>query len=262
MPRRTNYQGTKKAPRFKGTIPAGLVRSYIGRHQIKQKGTATGLSPEGEHRAQFAHLDSSGRKYRITTSTNPRAFHTGRIGAEAFRKLGGIATLGSPKAKPGKGRVLREISLDTILAGEKLSRYEKIMQGLMAKDKKLTETTAEERLLANWMRGAYTKELGNAIKITDDMIYLTFGLGKKVAENGHQNIELRNVSHSGLVEMIFMRLTGRNFHETGSGMVNPGEGLTVHFLPDGKAILEYRNKKYDVTQNLQRSIETTRSQFK
>jgi hypothetical protein len=112
------------------------------------------------------------------------------------------------------------------------------------------------------MNGQYTKEIGDAKRITDDIIYLTFGLGQAVAKGGAKNIELRNVSHSGFVEMVFMRLTGRDFRTTGSGMVNSGEGLTVHFLPNGKAILEYRNNLYDATQNLERSIAETRSHFK
>lgn len=264
MPPSRYYRGPHIAPMFRGKIPTGLVRSYFGRHQIKKKGTPTGLSPVGEKMSETDFLadQPTGRKYRITTSANPRAFHTARIGAEMYRKYGGVANLGVPKAKEGRGRVLREISLEHVLPGEKLDRYEAIMKGIMAKNKRLNETTAEELLLVNWMNGKYTSEIGDAVRITDDLIYLTFGLGQTVAQGGRKNIELRNVSHSGFVEMVFMRLTGRDFRTTGSGMVNPGEGLTVHFLPNGKAVLEYRNRRYDVTKNLEKSIAQTRSRFK
>jgi hypothetical protein len=120
---------------FRGKIPPGLVRSYFGRHQLKKKGTPTGLDPIGKKLAETGFLadQPTGRKFRITTSTNARAFHTARIGAEMYRKYGGIATRGSPKAKEGKGRVLREISLEHVLPGEKLDRYKAIMKGIMAK---------------------------------------------------------------------------------------------------------------------------------
>lgn len=77
-----------------------------------------------------------------------------------------------------------------------------------------------------------------------------------------QDIQLRNVSHSALVELVFMRLTGRDFRETGAGMSNFGEGLTVHFLPNQKAVLEYRGQKWDVTQSLNNVLKKTRNKFK
>ncbi|MBS3061915.1 MAG: hypothetical protein J4215_05020 [Candidatus Diapherotrites archaeon] len=267
------------AAKYVGKIPVGTVRSYLGRHQIKQKGTPTGLSPEGEGRASEALLPGlkSGRQYRVTTSTNDRAFHTGRLGAEAYRRLGGRANTGAVlndrrvakrvdhivKGKPTRGRVLKSMSADHVLPEPQLTEYMNIIEELKAQDKRLNDTTAEEKLLVDWaMHGKYARRIGDPIKITDNIILDTLQLGKEVSKRGGQNIELRNVSHSGFVEMVFMRLTGRDYRETGKGMVEPGEGLLVHFLPEGKAVLEYRDKQFDVTKKLNQIIKSARSKYR
>ncbi len=248
-------------------IPSDVVRTFIGRHEIKEGGTPTGLSIEGEKRARAALIkaEQTGRKVRVTTSTNPRTFHTGRLNVEGYLIAGGNANRGTREEPAKRGRVLKAMSLDSILEPKQLDYYMAQVERIKKGNPKLNDTQAEEHLLVEWMKGKHTKKLGKAHQITDNIIWHTLGPALEAAQKGHKNLDLRNITHSGFVEMVFMRLTGRDFRSTGKGMVDFGEGMTVHFVPKEKttrAILEYRGKQFDVTRNLNRILDETRSGFK
>jgi hypothetical protein len=111
--------------------------------------------------------------------------------------------------------------------------------------------------LRDWLDGKLpTTIVDHHLKVADSIIKKRFGLEKKVFDLGGKSILLRNVSHSWNVEAVFERLTGRKFHMTTPKwtMVRPTESLQVSFTKEGRAILSYRGKRYDVTSNLKKIV--------
>lgn len=248
---------------FTGKVSPYAVRTTLYRHEIKSGDSPSGLTPEGEKRAMthFLHGKATGRRFRVTTSANPRAKTTGKLAAKTYRQLlGGEANVANRNAREGRVRVLQEMTMAKILPQEKMDKYVEI-HGQLMRDHKLSSDEAEMRLRAEWMQGKYNNELGDAHQIADDIIYHTIGLGQEAAKRGAENISLANPNHSDFTELVVMRLTGRDIREFGP-MIGFGEGLTVHFTKTGRAILEYRNQKFDVTKNLNLIMKSIRSGFK
>lgn len=103
-----------------------------------------------------------------------------------------------------------------------------------------------------WLDGKISsKHMKPAKQVADEIIKKRFGLGQRVAKTGTKNRVLENVSHSWFIEAVFERINGRKFVSMGNGeMVRPMEGLTLSTYKNGKAVLPYGGKSFDVTKKL------------
>ena len=59
---------------------------------------------------------------------------------------------------------------------------------------------------------------------------------------------MRYQSHSWIVDAVFERLTGKKYSSIPPGkIVRENEGITLTHYKNGKVILRYRGKSFDVT---------------
>ena len=207
------------------------IKSTLRRHSLKKGGTKTGLSSAGVKLAR-----ASGRKI---LSGKVKGYTSPVVRAESTLKLG----IGSHRAKGGKTypavRKRKELGLDAAIRN---------MDAAIAEMKKY----GEEKTLRRWLDGKISSSIMVPSKeVADSIIKKRFGLGQRVAKMGAKEIMLDNLTHSWIVEAVFERLTGTNFNTLKPGtMVRETEGLTVTHYRNGKAVLKYRNKSFDITKKL------------
>lgn len=227
---------TTPAKRFYGRLGKVPVAVSVERHAHKAKGTKTGLSAEGISAARKKGLSyPPGFKSKGYASSVSRADTTLQLGQTYARRRG------------TKTYALSRTRME-------LDLY-KIIKDMPAIEKELEKAGQEEPFLRKWLDGKVSARIIDKPKlVADRIIKKRIGLGKAVFELGAKDKLLRNVSHSWVVEAVFERLTGRKFQFTTpkNKMVRSTEGLTVSFTRQGKAVLSYRGKAYDVTANLEK----------
>ena len=251
MPKRIK---TTYATRVYGSIGQPAVASTVERHAHKKAGTKTGLNRKG-----IAATRKKGRsfpmrfKHKQFTSPAMRAVSTADLSIASARRAG-LKTYGGKRVRKvfrGKKVIGKVLVREETRPRKELDLYEIIKD--MPAVERLEERLGEEVALRRWLDGKLsTKIIDKPKMVADRIIKKRIALGKIVFELGGKNKLLRNVSHSWIVEAVFERLTGRKFNLTSpkGKMSRPTEGLTVYFTKKGKAILEYRKKRYDVTANL------------
>jgi hypothetical protein len=208
------------------------IKTTLGRHSIKKKTTKTGLSQAGINLARASGRTNLSGKVKGYTSPVTRAKKTLEYKLGAYRAKGG-------KTYPNI-RLKKELDLG------------KVVRDMGALEKLFEKYGAEEPVLRKWLDGKISsKAMVPAKEVADQIIKKRFGLGQRVARTGTKDRTLENVSHSWFVEAVFERLTGVKFEAMRPGtMVRETEGLTVNHYKNGKAVLRYRGKSFDVTKQL------------
>jgi len=232
---RTTRAKTSYAKRVRGRVGKPLVVASLERHSHKKKGTKTGLSGKGISVARRKGPSyPKGLKAKGYSSPVSRAAASLNLGQTYARRRGRKIYKAT--------RIRRELGFDCI-------------KDMPALEAMIEKAGIEEPVLRRWLDGKISKKvIAPAKEVADSIIRKRLGFGNVVLKLGGKDILLRNVSHSWLVEAVFERLTGRKFQATKptGTMVRPTEGLTVAFTKGGRAILSYRQKRYDVSANLNR----------
>lgn len=116
-------------------------------------------------------------------------------------------------------------------------------------DRMIEQAANEDQVLRRWLDGKLSTAIIEKPKVVaDKVIRKRFGLGQRVARMGGKDRLLENVAHSWLIEAVFERLTGKKFEEMQPGtMVREMEPLVMTHYKNGKTVLRYRGKSFDVT---------------
>jgi hypothetical protein len=208
------------------------IKSTLRRHSIKKSGTKTGLSKPGISLARRSAQKVLSGKVKGYSSPVSRAENTLKLGLGTYRSKGG-------KTYPSI-RVRKELGLGAAIRDE------------IAAEKLLVKH-GEPKFLRLWLDGKVSQKIiASPKEVADNIIKKRFGLSQKIAKAGAKEIMLDNLTHSWLVEAVFERLTNTKFNNLKPGtMVRETEGLVISHYKNGKAVLRYRNKSFDVTQKLE-----------
>lgn len=221
-------------PKQRKSVIVQLVR-----HSYRRGGTKTGLSRKGINEA-FRH----GKKIPSGYKLAGRHGDLPRAKSSAKRSLAGYKSV---KGKTYKNvRERSNLSYMDSVVDEK--QYDALVEKL-----------GEVNFLRKWIDGEISSDIVKpAQEFADAIIRRTLRLGTVLNKKGARNIAVRNVSHAGVVEAVFERLTGKHFDQTlpRNQIARPNEGIHLTFFPNGKIILKYRNKNYDVTKKFNEIIES------
>lgn len=211
------------------------IQTRLRRHSYKQPSNVaskTGLTRKG-----ISHARKTGRA--MAKGRKVKGYHSGVVRAKAsleyelgsFRALGG-KTYASTRARKAMG-------IDYIKDREAFGRLFKRYGG-------------EDAVMRRWLDGKVsTRFIEKPEGVADKIIKNRFRVGKKIAEGGTKDRMLENVSHAWNIEAVFERLTGKKFNKMKPGTgAREMEGLTVTHYKNGKAVLRYRGKSFDVTKRL------------
>ena len=211
------------------------VRSQFGRHSIKKAGTKTGLSRPGIRLARLVGKRIP-KRWMVKGYHSPviRAESTVRLMLRSHQKSGGKAY---PVIRPKK-----ELGLSYIVNPAACDRLEA----------KLGEKT----FLRRWLNGKISERLiHHPHRVADAIIRRRFGLGQRIARLGFKDKLLKSVSHAWQIEAVFERLTGTRYDALPPGtQARPTEAMEVIHYQNGKAILTYRGKRFDVTKRLDQIV--------
>jgi len=251
--------GRPKRRKNKSSSGSKPVVSTLNRHSIKGKtgpyAKSYGLIPEGVELAESsAETLPEGRKAKVYVSgsqrypsTSVRAAATGSLQRASYRKSG--------RGNAFKTRIRRKpvLSFD-FMHNEK-------------KEAALEKKYGEEGLLRRWLDGKVPRSIMDPYEeVADKIIRERFGLGQRLARMGRRDLLLHNVTHGYIVEAVFTRLTGRRFENTrapkpppasahkGPSMVRETEGLKITHYKNGRAVLRYRGRSYEVTTKLKQIL--------
>lgn len=231
----------KRARRFYGRARTHVTVS-LERHADRRDGTKTGLSAKGIAKARKGRRVPASFRIKGYHGLTPRTVSTIELGQKAAKRRG-IKIYPTPKLKLGMQRGKRhELSGDYYILNE------------TAVDR-LIEKRGEAVFLRDWLDGKISKKIMMSPQtVADAIIRKRFALGARASRRGIRKVVMRNITRGWNPEAVFERLTGRRYEFTTprNTMVRPSESLTVSFLANGKAILSFRRKKYDVTANLNR----------
>ncbi|MDO8627111.1 MAG: hypothetical protein Q7K42_01470 [Candidatus Diapherotrites archaeon] len=230
-------------PRMKSIVFRGKriqVRniSNLRRHAAKQGGTLTGLSRQGE-------LDSlnSGEKLpktlklksKYSSFVDPRAGHSANLQSMGHERKGGKVY--------SKLRSRKSLSFD--LSNPKA--FDELMKKFSSPgvDPNITTTKA----MRAWINGeVQIPGLPDWKFVADEFIVHDLRLAQKVSAKKGRNIQFENLSHAPNADFVFERLTGQPFEIAKGRFSDLLEGPVFFHAPKGQLILEYRGKRYDVTE--------------
>ena len=212
------------------------IKTNLRRHSKKGPKTRTGLSLEGIRLAQ-----RKGRK--LPKDVKVKGYHSGKPRTNASLRY----EFGAFRAKGGK--TYPESRKRAYLSSMTDAQY----AALFPMIKKLG---SEEAVMRRWLDGKLpASTLEKPGPVADRIIKKRFGLGQRIARMGAKNRLLENLSHAWTVEAVFERLTGQRFDKMHPGTyAREMEGLTVTHYKNGKAVLRYRGKSFDVTKKLNKIL--------
>ena len=208
------------------------IRTELVRHSFKKSGTKTGLSAKG-----IAAARKSGRTiplhYKVAGrhSGSSRAKSTLELAMASFREKGGKTY---KTTRPRK-----KIGLKSVFKND---------EAIKIVDKWI-EQQGEVNVLRKWIDGKIsTRLVFPANQVADNIIKWELGFGSYLAREGVRGINVRYQSHSWIVDAVFERLTGKKFNLIAPGTVSrENERIVLTHYKNGKTILSYRGKSFDVT---------------
>lgn len=242
--------GRRKTILFAGKRLPVLNITVLQRHSYREpvtnikKHRQVALTPRGK-KAAFFKGTKLPKDYglKVYYSSADRAKQTARLLRQGYLAAGGEAH----KFRKPAGEYARRTELDE---PDYLVRHYAFLL------KRLTELKGNEALLVReWIDGKLAAAgIPPAKELADNLIRKRFGLTEEVTRKGIVNKQLINVSHDWVIAPVFERLTGQKFTSLGKGLTKPLEGMAMYHTADGRAILEYRKKKFDVTARLRKIL--------
>lgn len=212
------------------------VKTVLRRHSKKGPKTITGLSLKGIRLAR-----RKGQK--LPRGVKVKGYHSGKPRAAASLRC----ELGAFRAKGGK--TYSQSRKRAYLSPMTDAQYAALMP-------MIERFGSEEAVIRRWLDGNIPSKVIEKPKLlADRIIKKRFGLGQRIAEKGTKDKILENVSHAWTVEAVFERLTGQRFDKMSPGTyAREMEGLSVTHYKNGKAILRYRKKSFDITERLKKIL--------
>jgi len=230
--------------KFRGKIHSVLLKNTLQRHSNRkhirntEKHHLVVLTKEGKKQAfELGKKMQKKAKLKLYFSPSIRTRQTAFHLYQGFKQAGGKAA----KYKHAKRKGVRKELLggnmfpDNVYAQKELSKV----------------GGSNSLMMRNWLDGKYPPEkIASPQKMAEDIIRKRFGLGQRAARAGVKGYQMLNITHDWQMMAVFERLTGKKFDKAGLRAPKPNEGIIVYHTKEGKAILEYQGKRFEVTRRL------------
>lgn len=110
----------------------------------------------------------------------------------------------------------------------------------------------DNRLMAIWLNGNFPKSIVPKPEvIADRIIKDRFALPNRINKRINHIIVFENITHDIVIAALFQRLSGIKYTKSFKGeFPKELEALTIEISKEGKAIMQFRNYKKDITERL------------
>lgn len=175
-------------------------------------------------------------KLTVYHSPTRRTRDTARLARKGFIEVGGKVGRFSPGYN---GRPRGILGTDLILKPKQIMEIYKKVKG------------NDGEIIKLWVDGKLPADaVVPANEIAEKIIRQRFGLTTKALKKGIIGRQLLNVTHDYMLVAVFEALTGRKFFRLFKSSPKPNQRLTTFHTTDGRTILEYNRKRFDVTNKL------------
>lgn len=101
-----------------------------------------------------------------------------------------------------------------------------------------------------WLSGKFPKKIIPKPEIiADEIIKDRFRVPNRIKETD-KSIIFENITHDVVIAALFQRLSGERYHYQFKDLPKELESLRIDLNKDGKAIMQFRNYKKDITERL------------
>lgn len=219
--------------RIKGQYVPVINAAVFQRHQIKSNRSKTGLTQRGLAAARKGMSYPAGFKLKTYHSGVSRTISTADTSLTSAKRM---------RMHTGNHSLYRK------------ELHYRMLEGTTELDRRselLSNPQAQHRFLKAWIRSQIEPGLvGDSQRIAHRIIRKRLGPLSAASRKGVTHFVTLNVTHGWIPELIFHYLTGKTFNQKRKGITREGEAMQLLWIKGGRIFLQYRNKRFDVTKQL------------